>query len=104
MKNYIEPFSKRIAGSLKRCNTLMLEYKRECLTYTIPSSVAPLILSFNRLMSDIENYTKDHPEFTGSDEWSQFYLDLRHFLNMSEVMDESYTAYLQHDEDGRFYV
>lgn len=103
-KNYIEPFSKRIAGSLKRCNTLMLEYKRECDEYLVPMSVSPLILSLNRLMSDIENYSKDHPEFVGTDEWSQFYLDLRHFLNMVDRMNESYTAYMQHDEEGRFYV
>ncbi len=104
MKHYIEPLSKRIAGSLKRCNTLLLEYKRECDTYLIPTSVSPFILSLNRLMSDIENYNKDHPEFTGSEEWSQFYLDLRHFLNMSELMDENYTVFLEHNEAGQFYI
>ena len=104
MKHYIEPFSKRIAGSLKRCNTLMLEYKRECDDYLIPSSVTPFFLSLNRLMSDIENYNKDHPEFAGSEEWSQFYLQLRHFLNMSELMDENYTVFLEHDEAGQFYI
>lgn len=104
MKKYIEFYSKRIASDLNRCNKLMLGYKRECEEYLVPASVSPFLLTLHRLMNDIENFYKEHSEFNGSEEWGQFYLDVRHFLNMSELMDEGYSVYLQHDESGRFYI
>lgn len=104
MKRLMMPYSKRVTNALNRCNKLMLEYKRDCDTYQILESFSPFLYAAMSLMGEIERFNKEHPEFDGGEFFSEFYLKLRHFINMSSIMDEKYCVYTQHDEQNQFMI
>lgn len=104
MKRLMMQYSKRVASALNSCNKLLLEYKRACDTYQVLDSFSPFLFSLMRLMGEVERFSKKHPSFDGGEAYSEFYLNLRHFLNMSTIMDENYLVYTEHDEKGQFLI
>lgn len=104
MRRMFKPMSKRVSNAMESCNKLLLEYKRQCDGYQVLTSYSPFIFACMRLMGELERFFKDHPTFDGGEAFSQFYLDLRHFLNMCDILDEAYEVYTEHDEEGRFCI
>ncbi|MCR4955394.1 MAG: ATP-dependent DNA helicase [Lachnospiraceae bacterium] len=104
IKRLMKEHSRRVAKALDKCNKLMLEYKRKCDTYQVIQSFSPFVYALMQLSGELDLFFKNNPEFDGGDEFSQFYLDLRHFLNMCDIMDENYTVYTEHDENGKFKI
>ena len=74
VKKLVRGKDRKLEAALEKCNRQMLEWKRECETYTI--------------------YERK--------EVTEFYLTLRHFMNMFEQVDENYVLYSDFDETDRF--
>ncbi len=104
MKRLFKNRSGRVVRALESCNKILLEYKRECENYQVLETFSPFIFATMRLANEFEIFFKENPGFDGGDVFSEFYLNLRHFLNMCDIMDENYTVYTQHDEQGRFMI
>lgn len=104
MKRFMSQYSNRVSKALESCNKIMLEYKRQCDTYQVLETFSPFHFALLRLSGELERFFKEHPGFDGGEAFGEFYLNLRHFLNMCDIMDESYCVYTQHDEDGRFMI
>ena len=80
----------------------MLEWKRECETYTIYESIGAFAFSLMRLMSLLDIFLQSRGEMPERKEVTEFYLNLRHFMNMFERVDENYVLYSDFDETDRF--
>lgn len=104
VKRLMTPYSKRVCRALEKCNKLLLEYKRECETAMELTSYGPFFFSLMQLSGELEHFLKENPRFDGGEAFSELYLALRHFLNMSDIMDEGFTVYARHDEEGRFFI
>ena len=104
MKRLMKNYSKRVANALESCNKILLQYKRECETYQVLETFSPFVFSLLRLSGELDLFFKNNPTFDGGDAFSEFYLSLRHFLNMCDIMDENYTVYTQHDQQGNFMI
>ncbi len=102
MKKYLKRYDKRIEQGLARCNKILLEYKRECENYVLYDNVGNFLFACMSLASDLDEFLQKPIEFPERKEVTDFYLQLRNFINIYELVDEHYVIYSQHDEDGRF--
>ena len=87
---------------LEKCNRILLGYKRECENYVVYENIGTLIFALTRLAADLDEYLQKSPDFPERREVNEFYLNLRNFMNIYELVDEHYVVYSEHEEDGRF--
>lgn len=100
----VKEHSAKLYKILKKCNRLMLEYKRECDKYTVMENIAGLSLQLMNLLGEMENFLeKDHEERVQK-AVLEFSFSVRHFLNMYDLADENYVIYSHYDEEQRFLV
>ena len=102
IKRIMKPYSKKIERLLERCNKILLEYKRECVTYTLHEHTGNLTFSLMNLAAELDDFLQAPMEFSGKKEVLEFYFNLRNFLNVEENLDEKYRIYSELQEDGRF--
>ncbi len=95
---------KRIVKSLNSCNSIMLEWKRSCEKYEVLESIGTFQFALMRLASLLDELLRQRRDLPDRDQISEFYLNLRHFLNMSELLDEHYVIYTDYSDDGRFRI
>ncbi len=102
MRNILKLHSSKCAKALAQCNRQMLAYKRECETYQALEQIGSLAFSLMQLCSALEEFFLEDMNFPEKKDVLEFYLGLRHFLNMHERLDEHYVIYTEHEADGRF--
>lgn len=93
----------KLKASLEKANRVMLSMKRECDEFEVWESVDTLALSLMRVMSAYEDLSREAGAVLG-EEMSMLYLEIRHFLNIHDVLDENYTMYTDYSENGQFRV
>lgn len=94
--------SRKCAQLLGRCNKHLLELKRQCETYEVLDQIGDLVFDLIRLGSLMEEFFQKEINFPEKKEVQEFYLKLRHFLNMYERVDENYVIYTEHEVEKRF--
>ncbi len=102
MKKLLKPHTGKVLGNLNTCNKCLLEMKRECEQYQELDNIGPLIYGLMNLGSALDEFLQKNIEFPEKKKVLDFYMELRHFLNMYDRLDDHYVIYSQHEEDGRF--
>lgn len=102
VKKLVRGKDRKLEAALEKCNRQMLEWKRECETYTIYESIGAFAFSLMRLMSLLDIFLQSRGEMPERKEVTEFYMNLRHFMNMFERVDENYVLYSDFDETDRF--
>lgn len=102
IKKIMKEKSKKIERKLEQCNQDLLKKKRNCETYCMVHDIEEFILHVLRLLNDFDEYLKEVKEFEGKDEVMEFYFNLRHFINIYELVDEKYVMYCDYTEAGEF--
>ena len=92
----------KLMRELEKCNRVLLSYKRECEKYVIYESIGNFAFELMNVASDLDEFLQKAPEFTERKDLSEFYLNLRNFLNIYELLDDHYVVYAEHEQDGRF--
>ena len=92
----------KLVRELEKCNRVLLAYKRECEKYMIYESIGNLAFDFMNVASDLDEFLQKSSEFPERKDLSEFYLNLRNFLNIYELLDDHYVIYAEHEQDGRF--
>lgn len=104
LKKTVKPYDERIAKNLDKCNKELLALKRECEECRIETTIEGLVRSLTRLSAAIEDHLEDREDSPVREEILAFYFEVSHFLEMYELLDESYVTYSQLREDGSFIV
>ncbi len=104
LKRAVKAYDGRIAGNLDKCNRELLYLKRECETCRIEENIEGFVRTLIRLSSSIEDYLEEHEDSPVRREILAFYFEVSHFLEMYELLDDSYVIYSQMQEDGSFIV
>lgn len=104
VKRIMKQHSRVIERTLDKCNKSLLEMKRECENYQILESVGTLTFHLMRLASQFGEFFEKPREFPDKKEVMDFYLKLRNFLAIYELVDDHYVIYSQLQEDGRFRI
>lgn len=102
VKKILKNYSLKCVRGLERCNKHLLELKRECESCETLENISPLIFSLMQLGAAMEEFFLKDITFPEKKEVQEFYLELRHFLNMHERVDENYVIYTEHESDRSF--
>lgn len=101
-KKLLRKYNMKLVSLLEKCNRQMLEWKRECERYTVYENISAFIFSLMRLAAELDLFFQKAGDFPERKEISEFYLKLRHFMNMYEILDENYVIYTDFDVEGNF--
>ena len=102
IKKLLRRYDSRLEADLNKCNKILLEYKRECEKYVLYDNIGNFVFALQRLASDLDEFLQKHTEFPERKTITEFYLNIRNFLNMYDLVDSHYVIYSEHTEDGRF--
>lgn len=102
IKKILKEYSRKCTAALEKCNRHLLELKRECENYEILDNIGTLVFSLMQLGAALDEFFEKEIIFQEKKEVQDFYLKLRHFMNMYERLDENYVIYTEHETDGRF--
>ena len=102
LKRLLKGKAPKVEKQLNRSNSHLLELKRECENYEILKDINALYLQLLTLSGEIQEYLEIVNDAEIKKSVTEFYLNLRTFLNTYEVLDESYTIYAQMCGDGKF--
>ena len=104
IKKIMKEHSRKCVKALEKCNSHLLELKRQCDNYEILDNLGAFVFLLMQLGAALEEFFLKDISFPEKKEVQEFYLELRHFLNMYERVDENYVVYTEHEADGRFKV
>ena len=102
LKKLVKGKAPKVEKQLNKCNSHLLELKRECENYEILKDINALYLQLLSLSGELQEYLEIIDDSDLKKSVTEFYLNLRTFLNTYDVMDESYTIYSQLCQDGKF--
>ena len=102
LKRLLKGKAPKVEKQLNKSNSHLLELKRECEHYEILKDINALYLQLLTLSGEIQEYLEIVNDAEIKKSVTEFYLNLRTFLNTYEVLDESYTIYAQMCADGKF--
>lgn len=106
VKRLVMPYSKKLARSLESCNRELLELKKKCPEhgYQILNDIGVLYLKLLHLHTTMEAFLEDYKQIPERKEILEFYFALTTFLNIADLIDDSYVIYDELKSDGRFMV
>lgn len=103
IKHLVKPYDKKLEKQLESCNKQLLELKRECEGCNVLDSISAFGMALTRAATQFEKYFEEDPAEIHKEVFD-FYLQVRHFMNMYELFDENYVAYSELMGDGRFQI
>ncbi len=103
-KKVMGSHSKKCAQAFGRCNKHLIEIKRQCETYKVLDDIGGFAFALMQLGSAMEEFFLKEANFPEKKEVQEFYLELRHFLNMYERMDENYVVYAEREDSKKFKI
>ena len=94
----------KLAKRLDECNKLLLTMKRECETYKVLESVAPVYLKLLNLYSELERFLEECKKEEIRKEVLEFYFEIRMFMYIHDNLDDNYMIYSEMEDSGQFKV
>ena len=100
----VKGHSERLHKALAACNRSMLELKRECEGISVLDSITHLLHNLMKLLDEMNKFAEDYPHISSEEVVKELYFNVRHFLNMYDILDENYKIYSTHLPGGSFMV
>lgn len=111
IRRLLSPYHAKLGKLLGGCNREMLAFKKECENekgYTIIHNMDSLYLKLLRLHAQMESFLEESKEIAAlkshKDEIMNFYFQINQFLNIYELIDESYEIYGEQVSDTSFMI
>lgn len=109
MRKLLLPYHAKIGKLLTGCNREMLAFKKVCDNekgYVMIHDMDSLYLKLLRLHAQLESFMEESKEIAAlkphKDEMLDFYFQINQFLNIFELVDESYEIYAEQVSDTSF--
>lgn len=104
VKRLIKDSNHKLEKLLEQCNKDLLRLKRECDEFEIVPDMDGFNMHLMGLMTEYEALLQEYKRDEGREELVKLYMDIRHFLNIYEILDDNYTIYTDYDEADRFRI
>lgn len=104
LKKLIKPYSTKLARRLEECNKVLLEYKKECMTYQVLGHIYPLVQKLLATVGEYETFLENHHGLPEETRILEFYFQLYQFLNIYERVDDNYVIYCEQVNDSSFKI
>ncbi|MDE6433604.1 MAG: ATP-dependent DNA helicase [Lachnospiraceae bacterium] len=109
MRRLLLPYHAKLGKLLGGCNKEMLAFKKLCDNekgYTLIPDMGGLYRKLLRLHAQLESFLEESKEITAlkphAEEILEFYFKINQFLNIYELVDESYEIYAEQISDTSF--
>jgi len=102
VKRSVKDAHTKLVKCIDKCNKDLLKLKRECDEFEVVYDISDFIIHLMELIGEYEAYFQEAKNV--GEEISKLYLDIRHFLNIYELMDDNYRIYTDYDEEGKFRI
>lgn len=103
-KRIIRGKSHKLEKKLEICNKDLLKLKRECDDFEVIDNINEVVLHLLGLASEYDEFLQEFKAFDEREKVLQLYFDVRHFLNIFELLDEKYVIYNDYDETEGFRI
>lgn len=107
VKKLIGSHSTKLSKALEACNKELLKFKRNCDDCEVIhdfGEIGALIIYLMRAITYIDEFTREHNNFEHMDTLLDLYFDMRHFVNMYDLIDDDYLIYIFFDEYNNFKI
>lgn len=102
LKKEIQPYSRKMARALNRCNTFLLERKRECDKLKTWDSIGTFPVYLMNLCGIMEEFLEASRNMQVNDKVLELYFEVRRFLDTADRLSDDYVIYTEFQENGRF--
>lgn len=102
MKKVVSAYDRKLEKYLESCNKQLLALKRECEGCQVIESISAFHASLMRAAAQMETFLEEEDSGEARKQLLDFYLRVRHFMNIYERVDENYVIYTEHETDGKF--
>lgn len=104
VKKEVQAHSKKLTRALGRCNTWLLEQKREYEGLHVYPDIGTFPVYLMNLAGVMEEFLEDSHDYARNQVVLELYFQVRTFLEVCGNLDETYVIYSELTEDGRFLV
>lgn len=105
MKRLVRGRDERLSQALERCNRYLLTLKRECEGGCQRlEQVGGFTIHLMHLVSELDHFLERPVPEDLRRTLTDFYFEVRDFLNISERVDENYELYTELDGEGKFRI
>ena len=104
LRKEVKSYSPRMARALNRCNTWLLERKRETEGLKVWEDVGTFPLYLMNLCGIMEDFLEDSRYAELNEKVLALYFEVRRFLDTCDKLNENYVVYTELCEDGRFII
>lgn len=102
VKKLVKNIDKKLYAALERCNKDLLAFKRECDDYQEHTGISGFLLHLERVWSLLSKFMDRNKRFEHFGLITEFFLKVRHFLNIYDLLTDKYIIYSEHDKNGGF--
>lgn len=103
MKRLVKGKSASLAQALERCNRHLLTLKRECEDgWQRLEQIGSFSIQLTHLVSEMDHFLEKLEQEELRKTLTDFYFELRNFLNICDRLDENYEIYTELQGDGSF--
>jgi len=100
MSRILAPYAPALASSLEYLSRIMLDYMRETDRCRVWSGIDNLLVAALRTAGYFDEFMEEDEGSRLKEEVIDFYFELRHFLQMAELLNEKYIIYSMMEERG----
>ncbi|MGN0495167.1 MAG: ATP-dependent DNA helicase [Lachnospiraceae bacterium] len=112
VRKLLMPYNKKLGNLLSKCNSEMLQYKKACAEtekgYILIQDLEDFYIKILRLHGQMEAFMEEINEIENlrpyKNDILDFYFKLNQFLNIYEVLDDSYEIYGEQISDTSFMI
>ncbi len=102
IKRLVKEKNKKFTKLLELCNTDLLQMKRSCDECEVFADIDGFAVHLMRMMTEFDEFLQERLDPAEKENIFRFYLDVRHFLHMYELLDENYLIFADYDEEEKF--
>lgn len=95
---------KIFVAALEKCNKTMLDWKHACDEFELLDDISSFTFRLMQVINSYELFTKEIRDLPERETVLNFFFDVRHFLNMYDLMDDKYRIYTDYDAEGNFRI
>lgn len=91
-------------ATLEKCNKTMLSWKHECDEFEVLTDISSFCFQLMRVLNSFELFAKEVRDLPEKDTVLNLFFDIRHFLNMYDLLDDKYRIYTDYDSAANFRI
>lgn len=91
-------------AAINKCNKTLLDYKHQCDEFEVLEDISSFSFQLMSVVNSYELFTKEIHDLPERETVLNFFFNIRHFLNMYDLIDNKYRIYTDYDPENNFRI